>query len=182
MKKLYIYILLLFPCTTTVIAQQLSFNQLVGILQKLDNHDHNILRTIDLDLKVNNTQWNIDDSDASLMLSNTPLESFVCAWSYKVKKQELYRLGVSKSPVNSKLFTSLSYWFPSLSLYYKIKAKAIELGAVETDNKVDEDGSVMFMYKSPQYELILKENPPEISDLTLNGRKITSYQAIVSFR
>jgi hypothetical protein len=38
------------------------------------------------------------------------------------------------------------------------------------------------MYRTSQYELILKEIPPEVSDLTINGHKATYYQAIVSYR
>jgi excinuclease UvrABC nuclease subunit len=111
MKHLYLAIVCIFGLSINTHAQQLSFNQLIGILQKLNNNDHQILKTIDHDLQINNSNWRVDPTNASLLMGNTPLESFVCAWSFKVQKQEYYRLGVSKSPIDSKLYTSLSYWF-----------------------------------------------------------------------
>jgi len=175
-----LFAVLLFPALG--FSQKLNFNQLVGVLQKINNNTSTILNTIDKDLKVNGAMW-VMDGPPDIKMDDVKYGAFNCEWFIKKGDQELYRLGVLKFPIQTAdLQTSLSYWFPYREIYNNIKVRAIEFGAVEVGKTIDEEGIISFLYRSKDYDLILKETPPEHSDLVINGQKQVRYQAILSFR
>ena len=181
MKRKSLFILLLTWIPILTFGQELSFNQLVGFLQKAKNNNHSISNVINSDLKDNSPIWKIDDLETGLIMQDTKLETYVYIWKYTINNEELYRLGVSKEPINSVFPISIFYWFPSQEVYNTIKNKAIEFGAELKGRRIQDDGTITYLYATEDYVLILNELPPDVSYLTINGQKKIGYSAIIGY-